>query len=304
MHALLLRQLKRHGPVAADRVPEDWRTLLEAISAAYDQSDEDRRMLERSLELTSHELNEKTAQIEVQKEELERSNAELEHFAYIASHDLQEPLRTVQSYVQLLRKRYADKLDADAQEFMTFAVEGATRMRSLIEDLLTYARLSSRARPFERVALGEVVDEVLRALKLRLDEKHAVIEHRDLPTVTGDRRQLGQLLQNLIANAVKFHRPDAHPKVTIAAERRDAEDVISVADDGIGISPEYRDKVFVIFQRLHSRDEYDGTGLGLAVCKKIVERHGGRIWVDGEVGSGARFSFTIPRRAEPSRESP
>jgi two-component system, chemotaxis family, sensor kinase Cph1 len=294
LHSLLRRQLTRFGPIAPDAIPPEWQPLLEAISEAYTQGDDDRRMLERSLELTSHELNDKTAQIETQKDELQRSNQELEQFAYIASHDLQEPLRTVQSYVQLLRKRYADKLDTDANEFMDFAVEGATRMRTLIDDLLTYARLASRARPFERTELAVVLAETVRALKIRLDEKQATIKQSELPAVNGDKRQLGQLLQNLISNAVKFHKPGVHPTVTIAAERRGHEYVISVADDGIGIAPEYKEKIFVIFQRLHSRDEYDGTGLGLAVVKKIVERHGGRIWVESEVGNGAKFLFTIP----------
>jgi light-regulated signal transduction histidine kinase (bacteriophytochrome) len=296
MHPLLRRQLKRHGPVLPDEDPPAlWAGLLEAVSAAYAQADEDRRMLERSLELTSTELTHNYEQIEAQKQELQRSNAELESFAYIASHDLQEPLRTVQSYVQLLRKRYADKLDADANEFMGFAVEGVTRMRALIDDLLTYARLASRARPFEQTELDEVLAEVLRGLQVRLDEKHAKIEHAELPAVMGDRRQLGQLFQNLIANAVKFHKPGAHPTVKIEVEPREVEYVITIADDGIGIAAEYREKIFVIFQRLHSRDEYDGTGLGLAVCKKIVERHGGKIWVESEPGHGARFRFTIPK---------
>lgn len=294
MHALLRRQLRRHAPTRSEEVPAEWAAVFEAIGEAYEQFDGDRRLLERSLELTSHELNEKNAKIAAQKEELERSNGELEHFAYIASHDLQEPLRTVQSYVQLIQRRYADKLDADGREFMGYVVEGATRMRALIDDLLTYARVSSRARPLERTELTPLCDEVLRALAARIAEQHAVIEAAPLPEVMADRRQLGQLLQNLIANALKFHKPDAPPRVRIGAVREGAFWRVSIADDGIGIAPEYREKIFVIFQRLHSRDEYEGTGLGLAVCKKIVDRHGGKIWVESELGRGATFHFTIP----------
>ena len=294
MHALLRRQLRRHAPARSEEVPAEWAAVFEAISEAYEQFDGDRKLLERSLELTSHELNEKNAKIAAQKEELERSNGELEHFAYIASHDLQEPLRTVQSYVQLIQRRFADKLDADGREFMGYVVEGATRMRALIDDLLTYARVSSRARPLERTELTPLCDEVLRALAARISEQHAVIEAAPLPEVMADRRQLGQLLQNLIANALKFHKPGAPPRVRIGAVREGACWRVSIADDGIGIAPEYREKIFVIFQRLHSRDEYEGTGLGLAVCKKIVDRHGGKIWVESELGRGATFHFTIP----------
>lgn len=274
-------------------MPEEWRAFCEAVSAAYEQQDADRLLIERSLELSSKELNEKNHQIEAQKLELERSNTELEHFAYIASHDLQEPLRTVQSYLQLIKRRYGSKLDQDAEEFMAFAVEGATRMRQLIEDLLTYARVASRAKPLEVTAVGDVVDEVVKSLEVRLKEKDAVIEKDDLPTVMADRRQLGQLLQNLIANAVKFQQKGSTPRVRIAAEKKGDEWIVSVKDNGIGIKPEYQEKIFVLFQRLHSREEYDGTGVGLAVCKKIVERHGGRIWVKSQLGEGATFFFTL-----------
>lgn len=294
MHALLRRQLRRHAPTRSEEVPPEWAAAFEAISEAYDQFDGDRKLLERSLELTSSELNDKNAKIAAQKEELERSNTELEQFAYIASHDLQEPLRTVQSYVQLIGRRYADKLDADGREFMGYVVEGATRMRALIDDLLTYARVSSRARPLERTELSPLVDEVLRALAARIAEQHAVIDREPLPAVMADRRQLGQLFQNLIANALKFHKKDAAPHVRIGAIRDGACWRVSIADDGIGIASEYREKVFVIFQRLHSRDEYEGTGLGLAVCRKIVDRHGGKIWVESEPGRGATFHFTLP----------
>lgn len=296
MHRLLERQLKKHAPVAPDRVPDEWKAFVDAVGQAYEQHDSDRAMIERSLELSSAELLEKNRQIEMQKAELVRSNQELEQFAYIASHDLQEPLRTVQSYLQLLRRRYGGKLDRDADEFIDFAIEGATRMRALINDLLTYARVASRARPLEPTPLDAVVDEVLRSLQVRIEERKAAIERGPLPVVIGDRRQLEQLLQNLIANALKFIRPGVDPVVRIEGEERAGEWILRVRDNGVGIPPEYREKIFALFQRLHSRDEYEGTGVGLAVCKKIVERHGGRIWVESEPGDGSAFHVSLPAR--------
>ena len=304
MHQLLLRQLKRHAPLGPGDAPPEWRAFLDAVSEAYAAFEADQRMVERSLELSSAELNEKNTQIERQREELSRSNTELEHFAYIASHDLQEPLRTVQSYLQLIRRRYAPKLDQDANEFIDFAVEGATRMRTLIEDLLTYARVSSKARPLEPVALGAALDDVVRALEVRIREKEATITSSALPEVMADQRQLAQLLQNLIANAVKFQKPGEKPVITVSAERRDGDWLVRVKDNGIGMAPEYKEKIFVIFQRLHGRDEYEGTGLGLAVCKKIVERHGGNIWVESEVGKGATFLFTLKAAHDESGKAP
>lgn len=298
MHQLLRRQIKRRAPFGADEVPEEWRAFMDAVSEAYEQYETDHAMVERSLELSSAELLEKNRQIEVQKGELERSNQELEHFAYIASHDLQEPLRTVQSYLQLIKRRYSDKLDQDADDFINYAVDGATRMRSLIEDLLTYARVSSRARPLEPVKVDVVIDDVLQGLEVRLQEKQAVVERGPLPTVSADRRQLGQLLQNLITNAVKFMKKDTRPVVKIDAERVGDEWFLRVQDNGIGMSQEYTEKIFVIFQRLHSREEYEGTGVGLAVCKKIVELHKGRIWVESELDKGSTFFIALPAQPD------
>jgi light-regulated signal transduction histidine kinase (bacteriophytochrome) len=294
MHPLLRRQIKRHAPFDPDAVPEEWRAFMQAVSEAYDSYDSDHAMIERSLELSSAELLAKNRKIETQKAELIRSNSELENFAYIASHDLREPLRTVQSYMQLLRRRYQSSLDATALEFIDYAVSGATRMRTLIDDLLTYARVASRRRPLVRIPLSEIVTEVLRSLEVRLTEKDAEIEVGELPEVVADPRQLEQLFQNLVANAVKFHKAGQRPKVIIKAERKDDEWMIRVSDDGIGIDPAYKEKIFVLFQRLHSRDEYEGTGLGLAVSAKIVERHGGKMWVESELGQGATFLFTLP----------
>jgi PAS domain S-box-containing protein len=228
-------------------------------------------------------------------EDLERSNAELQQFAYVASHDLQEPLRMIASYVELLEEDYADKLDADAKEFIQYAVEGATRMQAMIQALLEYSRVGTRGKPLEPTDCGEVLDRVLRDLQLSIEENEAVVTHDSLPTIPIDDMQIGQLFQNLISNAIKF-RNEEPPHVQITAKEQGENWLLSVHDNGIGIDPEYQDRIFVIFQRLHEREEYPGTGIGLSVCKKIVERHGGKIWVESEVGKGSIFHFTIPKR--------
>ncbi len=226
-------------------------------------------------------------------EELARSNKDLEQFAYVASHDLQEPLRTVTSYVQLLARRYKGKLDADAHEFIGFAVDGALRMRKLINDLLTYSRVGMRGNEFEPINSEAVLFQSINDLKVTIEDNGALVTHDPLPMVMADRAQLGQLFQNLIGNAIKF-RGNEPPRVHISASRNGNGWIFSVRDNGIGIASEYAERIFVIFQRLHSRQEYAGTGIGLAICKKIVERHGGRIWVKSDVGKGAAFYFTLP----------
>jgi PAS domain S-box-containing protein len=232
--------------------------------------------------------------------DLERSNKELEQFAYVASHDLQEPLRMVASYVQLLARRYRGKLDADADAFIGFAVDGASRMQDMINDLLAISRVGTRGKPFAKTPLDDVLYDVLENLKIVLAESGAEVTHEPLPTVMGDSVQLGQLLQNLIANAIKF-RGDEPPRVHISVRREGGDMragratwVFSIHDNGIGMDPQYFDRVFLIFQRLHSREEYPGTGIGLAISRKIVERHGGRIWVESAPGQGATFHFTLP----------
>ena len=226
-------------------------------------------------------------------DELARSNAELEHFAYIASHDLQEPLRMVNSYLKLLERRYKGQLDKDANEFIGYAVDGGTRMQRLINDLLTYSRVGTKGKPFESTDLELVYNQTLSNLKLAIEETGAVITHDSLPTVMVDSSQLLQLFQNLIGNSIKF-RGEEPPQVNVGAEERGNEWIFSVKDNGIGIDPKHSERIFQIFQRLHTRDEYSGTGIGLAISKKIVERHGGRIWVESEPGKGSTFYFMIP----------
>jgi signal transduction histidine kinase len=248
-------------------------------------------VLQNSLLLQKHRQAEET--LARQAQELARSNAELEQFAYVASHDLQEPLRMITSYVQLLARRYKGQLDPDADDFISFAVDGATRMHALINDLLTYSRVDTHGKPFVLTDCAEILERSLANLQLIIEETEASISLADLPTLMVDEVQMTQLFQNLIGNTIKFRRPGIRPMVHVRAERADGEWLFSVRDNGIGIEPQYFERIFVIFGRLHSQEEYDGTGIGLAVCKRIVERHGGRIWVESEPGKGATFYFTI-----------
>jgi PAS domain S-box-containing protein len=229
-------------------------------------------------------------------EDLRRSNAELEQFAYVASHDLQEPLRMVTSYLQLIERRYKGRLDADADDFIGFAVDGAERMKGLINDLLAYSRVGTRGGDFRPVDCNAVLDRVKQYLGLAIEENHATITSAHLPTILADEAQLVQLFQNLIGNAIKFHS-DRPPHIHIDVQMDAAEVLFSVRDNGIGIDPQFDQRIFVIFQRLHRKNEYGGTGIGLAICKKIVERHGGRIWVESLPGAGATFYFTINQSA-------
>ena len=224
--------------------------------------------------------------------DLARSNEELEQFAYVASHDLQEPLRMVSSYTQLLAKRYKGKLDADADEFIAYAVDGANRMQALITDLLALSRVGKQGKKIEPSDFTAALGQALTNLAAAIETSGAVVTHGPLPTLPADKMQIAQLFQNLIANAIKFHG-EKPPHIQVSAERKEKEWLFSVRDDGIGIAPQYADRIFAIFQRLHTREEYEGTGIGLALCKKVVERHGGRIWVESELGAGSTFHFTI-----------
>ncbi len=243
-----------------------------------------------------HDITERKEAMETLRrtaEDLARSNKDLEQFAYVASHDLQEPLRTVAGYLQLIERRYKSKLDKDGEDFISFAVEGARRLQQLISDLLNYSRVGTRGLPFGQADCNQVLKDVLDHLSRTIRENEAVITYDPLPTVWGDRTQLAQLFQNLIGNAIKF-RGDKPPRIHVSALRVDGQWQLSVRDNGIGMEPQYFHRIFTVFRRLHSRDRYPGTGIGLAICKKIVERHGGRIWVESELGNGSIFYFTLP----------
>ncbi|ELZ06953.1 PAS domain-containing sensor histidine kinase [Natrialba aegyptia] len=229
--------------------------------------------------------------------QLEESNKRLEQFAYAASHDLQEPLRMVSSYLQLIEHRYGDAFDEDGEEFLEFAIDGADRMRKMIEALLTYSRVETRGEPLEPVALDDILADARQDIRVQIEETNAEITAGDLPRVEGDADQLRQVFQNLLGNAIEYSGDD-RPRVHIDADRRTSDQrqewVISVCDEGIGIEADEQDRVFEVFERLHTREDHPGTGIGLALCRRIIERHGGEIWVDSEPGAGATFSFTLP----------
>lgn len=239
-------------------------------------------------------LHDKTA-------ELERSNTELEQFAYVASHDLREPLRMVTSYMALLERRYGDRLDQDARDFIAFARDGAQRMDRLVLDLLEYSRIGRIAPPKETLTLRQIVDDAVRPLQAQTEAEGGAVRVEDglddLPPVFGCRDELARLVQNLVANALKYHHPDRPPLVTLSARRDGAAVVLSVADNGIGIDPQYFDRIFMIFQRLHTREQYPGTGIGLAICKRVAEQHGGRIWLESTPGQGSTFHVRLPAAA-------
>jgi len=240
--------------------------------------------------------------LEARAHDLERSNAELEQFAYVASHDLQEPLRKVASFCQLLQRRYIGQLDARADQYIEFAVDGAKRMQALIDDLLAFSRVGRGERALTLVSCAKALSQARVNLTGEMRRSGAVIETTELPSVRAEFTLLTSLFQNLISNAIKF-RGEQPPAIRISATRRDDEWLFGVADNGIGVEPEFADRVFVIFQRLHDRTQYAGTGIGLAMCRKIVEHLGGRIWLDTAYQDGAKFSFTLPVAAADDEET-
>jgi signal transduction histidine kinase len=285
-----------------------WGLLIVALKERSLFIDDDLSLLqllarECALVLENHrlvdELQSYSGQLERRVEErtaaLARSNEELRRYAYVASHDLQEPLRTVTSYLQLIEQRFPEKLDDEGREFIAFAVDGAKRMKNLINDLLMYSRVDSRARKFTKVNVQDVVDKTRKLLDVAVTESDATITHDPLPQIVADEELLLQLFQNLIGNAIKYRREEK-PHIHIGAEQKDQQWTFSVRDNGIGIDEKFLERIFIIFQRLHTHDKYPGTGIGLAVCKKAVELHDGHIWAESEVGKGTTFHFTIPVR--------
>ncbi len=273
-------------------------TLVSRYATATNQADLDNRRLNVELQGRIREVDQLNSELETRVTErtasLQRSNQDLEQFAYVASHDLQEPLRMVGSYIGLLARHYGGKLDRDADMYIGYAVDGAKRMQTLINDLLAYSRAGTQELKITQVATGDVVRQVLHHLVQPIQDSGATIEFRDLPEVPADRIKVGMVFQNLIANALKFSKPGKAPRVKIDSERAGEFWKFSIQDDGIGFDPQYKDKIFVIFQRLHGGGKYPGTGIGLAISKRIVEGHGGSIWVESELGSGSRFYFTLP----------
>lgn len=269
-------------------------TQIEARDSALIQVQGDLEQRVRDLQREVAERQRAEKGLAEKTVELQRSNAELEQFAYVASHDLQEPLRMVSSYTQLLAKRYRPKLDDSALEFIDFAVDGVKRMQTLIQDLLQFSRVGTRGKQFAPVNCEAVLQTVLLNLAGRIRESGAVIRQDALLLVQGDEGQLIQLFQNLLGNALKY-RSEKTPEIYVSCQPQVDSLLFSVKDNGIGIDPQFSERIFVLFQRLHGKGEYEGTGIGLAICKKIVERHGGKIWVESETGQGANFKFTLPK---------
>jgi len=278
--------------------PRIQQTTVTAVPAAQGKGFYALMAVQDVTELT-HRIEIYQAELQERKRaevELQRSNQELEQFAYVASHDLREPLRMVTTFTQMLAERYRKQLDEEADQIIHFAVDGANRMERLINDLLAFSRVGRKEKQFQPADCQSVLETALANLQLLIQESQATVEARSLPTVSADAAQLVQLFQNLIGNAIKY-RSQQHPIVEIGADRQDDRWRFWVRDNGIGIKSKHAERIFMIFQRLHTRQQYSGTGIGLAICKKIVERHGGEIWVESELGQGATFYFTLPFEA-------
>ncbi|KCZ73202.1 PAS domain S-box [Candidatus Methanoperedens nitroreducens] len=267
----------------------------EALRRAHDELE--MRVRERTAELakSNEALKAEIQERKRAEKELKRSNAELEQFAYVASHDLQEPLRMISGFTKLLERRYRGRLDKSADEFIAYIVDGANRMQRMIEDLLMYSRVGTRGRPFELISMEDVFNQAVTNIMTAIEKNGAAVTHDPLPAVMVDASQMVQLFQNLISNGIKF-RKEEPPRIHISAEKKGSEWIFSVQDNGIGIAPQFIGRLFQLFQREYAATEYHGTGIGLAICKKIVERHGGKIWAESEVGRGSTFYFTIPVR--------
>jgi PAS domain S-box-containing protein len=269
------------------------------IALAVSRDITERKTIEKELK-ESHDnleikVKDRTLELEQAVNNLKRSNAELEQFAHVASHDLREPLRMITSFLQLLERRYKDQLDEQANEFIEFAVDGAKRLDDMINDLLEFSRLNSKKREFTSVNLEKILEETLLTLKIQIDENNAIITNDPLPSIKSDEKLMLLLFQNLIGNAIKYNDKKT-PKIHISTKKEKNQYLFSIKDNGIGMSPEYLERIFTIFQRLHSHNEYEGTGIGLAIAQKIVHIQGGKIWAESELGKGTTFYFTIPYR--------
>ncbi len=278
--------------VEADLITKDGQMIPYILTGLRIGVEGEPRLIGVGMDITSRKRAEE--ELAAKSDALERSNKELENFAYVASHDLQEPLRMINSYLQLLVRRYREKLDGDALEFIDYAVDGSTRMKQLINDLLVYSRVNTATKEFAPTDLEEVLQNTVKNLQVVIEENQTEITHDRLPTVIADDVQMGSLFQNLIGNAIKYHGEEV-PRIHIGVSDHRHEWQFSFKDNGIGIAPQYFERVFVIFQRLHSRDAYSGTGIGLSVSKRIVERHGGHIWIESQPGQGSTFYFTLPK---------
>jgi PAS domain S-box-containing protein len=303
VHVLRDISKRKKAELRVKEMLEDEQSLTEELKVSNEELQDITEELQTSneeLKSTTYELQNANEMLVSYKdsledaiEKLEISNRELEQFAYVASHDLQEPLRMVSSFAQLLSKRYKGQLDDDADDFIEFIVEGAQRMKYLIDDLLTFSRLHNTSREFQETDMNKVLEDVLLSLKSTVDAEKATITSDELPTINCDPSQIRQLFQNLISNAIKFH--DKPPEIHISVEEFPDKWKFGVSDNGIGINPGHHEKIFDVFKRLHTREEYEGTGIGLSICKRIIEIHGGDIWVDSKPGEGSTFYFTIPK---------
>ena len=307
LNKLLNRQIRKTiGDF--DSLPEKYQELFRTISDSYDFYEKDRTLMERSIELSSEEMiglykqlkketdetiQKSEASLELKNMELERKNKELEQFAYIASHDLQEPLRTVSSFVQLIIKQYKGGFDEKADKYFNYILEASDRMKMLIKNLLDYSRIGNK-KELEQVNCKTILSQVFEDLNKLITEENATIQVEELPVVNGYSTEIQQLFQNLIMNAIKFRRKDVSPQIDISVKQIKGYWEFAIKDNGIGIEETHNERIFIIFQRLHTRNEYKGSGIGLSHCKKIVELHGGKIWVNSTPGEGSTFSFTLP----------
>jgi light-regulated signal transduction histidine kinase (bacteriophytochrome) len=288
-----MQQLARDQQIVfeAQHLRQDGTTVPVEVSSRHIEYDGQPAILSTARDIT--ERQETAQRIEQYADDLARSNKELEQFAYVVSHDLQEPARMVSSYLDLIARRYRGEIDEKADGYIHYAVDGAERMQEMIRALLNLSRVETRGKAFAPTDVETIVERTLTILDRAIEESSAKITYTDLPTVQADRTQLAQVFQNLIANAIKFRREDVAPHVHISARREDGAWRFAIADNGIGINPGQADRIFQIFQRLHTREEYPGTGIGLALARKIVERHGGRLWMESVPGEGSTFYFTV-----------